>query len=243
MSGRKYHHPDEQFGFDIFPQRSGRRTMREKNYLLKNTFWNRKRSTECGRRDGGFDVFGNVILLTPKEHHARIPERLEARYDTDEEVAFGATQLPNECGLVFKVLGIDSPKTKEAVRYFWQIARKRSSASHCRNRSCGADALQDDTGGYSGTGYYQHNQSLCPVYLQGKTMATSTVSQNGWNKLAGSNPVIHFIDITLRGCAQVMFQNNPLTGLFFSPLFLSVHTVKAFRRSAGAVCSVPWCPR
>ena len=23
MSGRKYHHPDEQFGFDIFPQRSG----------------------------------------------------------------------------------------------------------------------------------------------------------------------------------------------------------------------------
>ncbi len=46
-------------------------------------------------------------------------------------------------------------------------------------------------------------------------MATSTVSQNGWNKLAGSNPVIHFIDITLRGCAQVMFQNNPLTGLFF----------------------------
>ena len=73
---------------------------------------------------GGFDVFGNVILLTPKEHHARILERLEARYDTDEEVAFGATQLPNECGLVFKVLGIDSPKTKEAVRYFWQIARE-----------------------------------------------------------------------------------------------------------------------
>lgn len=46
-------------------------------------------------------------------------------------------------------------------------------------------------------------------------MADSTISLNGWNKLAGSNPAIHFIDVTLRGCAQVMFQNNPLTGLFF----------------------------
>lgn len=56
-------------------------------------------------------------------------------------------------------------------------------------------------------------------------MATSTVSQNGWNKLAGSNPVIHFIDITLRGCAQVMFQNNPLTGLFFfAAIFIGAYS-------------------
>lgn len=125
MSGRKYHHPDEQFGFDIFSSKiraqdsEGKELFVEK-YILEP----KKEALNVVGVMGGFDVFGNVILLTPKEHHARILERLEARYDTDEEVAFGATQLPNECGLVFKVLGIDSPKTKEAVRYFWQIARE-----------------------------------------------------------------------------------------------------------------------
>lgn len=71
-----------------------------------------------------FDTFGNVILLTPKIHHSRILERLEAIYDTENNIAFGATQLPNDCGLIFKALGVDSPKVKEAVRYFWQIARE-----------------------------------------------------------------------------------------------------------------------
>jgi len=33
--------------------------------------------------------------------------------------------------------------------------------------------------------------------------------------------VIQFVDVTLRGCAQVMFQNNPLTGLlFFVAIFI-----------------------
>lgn len=36
-----------------------------------------------------------------------------------------------------------------------------------------------------------------------------------WAQLTRANVVVEFIDVTLRGCAQVMFQNNPLTGLFF----------------------------
>ncbi len=40
-------------------------------------------------------------------------------------------------------------------------------------------------------------------------------STNTWNKLTEQNIIIQFIDVTLRGCAQVMFQNNPITGLFF----------------------------
>lgn len=46
-------------------------------------------------------------------------------------------------------------------------------------------------------------------------MNAKTVNQSGWGQLANSNVFIEFIDTTLRGCAQVMFQNNPLTGLFF----------------------------
>lgn len=34
-----------------------------------------------------------------------------------------------------------------------------------------------------------------------------------WERLTQRNPVIGFVDTLLRGCGQVMFQNNPLTGL------------------------------
>ncbi|WP_029076747.1 urea transporter [Kaistia adipata] len=36
-----------------------------------------------------------------------------------------------------------------------------------------------------------------------------------WTNTASKNPVLHFLDINLRGAGQVIFQNNPLTGLFF----------------------------
>ena len=45
--------------------------------------------------------------------------------------------------------------------------------------------------------------------------AVAKDSPNPWNALASQNPVVHFIDVCLRGAGQVMFQNNPLTGLFF----------------------------
>ncbi|HBA9513304.1 TPA: urea transporter [Escherichia coli] len=45
-----------------------------------------------------------------------------------------------------------------------------------------------------------------------------------WMKLVGSNIFIEFIDVTLRGYAQVMFQNNPLTGLlFFTAIFIGAY--------------------
>lgn len=46
-------------------------------------------------------------------------------------------------------------------------------------------------------------------------MNTKNGNLSGWAQLSNSNVFIEFIDTTLRGCAQVMFQNNPLTGLFF----------------------------
>lgn len=36
-----------------------------------------------------------------------------------------------------------------------------------------------------------------------------------WNDMAARNGGIGFVDICLRGAGQVIFQNNPLTGLFF----------------------------
>nr|WP_228495252.1 urease accessory protein UreD [Yersinia pestis] len=39
-------------------------------------------------------------------------------------MASGATRLPNDCGLVFKALGIDSAGVKAEIRQFWKIARE-----------------------------------------------------------------------------------------------------------------------
>ena len=45
-----------------------------------------------------------------------------------------------------------------------------------------------------------------------------------WSQLTDGNVILEFIDVTLRGCAQVMFQNNPLTGLlFFAAIFVGAY--------------------
>src|SRR2546430_5000058 len=36
-----------------------------------------------------------------------------------------------------------------------------------------------------------------------------------WERLTRENPLASFLDTLLRGCGQVMFQNNPVTGLLF----------------------------
>ncbi len=36
-----------------------------------------------------------------------------------------------------------------------------------------------------------------------------------WESLSVSSAVLRFLDINLRGIGQVMFQNNPLTGILF----------------------------
>ena len=36
-----------------------------------------------------------------------------------------------------------------------------------------------------------------------------------WESLSASSGVLRFLDINLRSVGQVMFQNNPLTGLLF----------------------------
>jgi urease accessory protein len=71
-----------------------------------------------------FDVFGNVILCTPKDKADRIYECVGADVDLGCGVAFGACRLPNDAGLIFKVLGRETAQVKAKVREFWGIARK-----------------------------------------------------------------------------------------------------------------------
>lgn len=125
MSGRKYHHEDERFGFDVYSSRVAAHNLEGRElFVEKYVLEPKSESLDAIGVMQSFDAFGNVILLTPKEHHDRILARVPAHFDIKGGIASGATRLPNDCGLVFKALGIDSAGVKAEIRQFWKIARE-----------------------------------------------------------------------------------------------------------------------
>lgn len=125
MSGRKYHHVDERFGFDVYSSRVCAETLEGKElFVEKYVLEPKTESLDAVGVMQTFDVFGNVVLLTPSEHHDRIVERVPAVFDLKAGVASGVTRLPNHCGLIFKVLGNDSGEVKAQIRAFWKVARE-----------------------------------------------------------------------------------------------------------------------
>ena len=78
---------------------------------------------------GAFDVFGNVLVCTPKETAERIWQRTSAGVDLASGLAFGACRLPNDAGLIFKVLGRETAPVKDKVREFWRIVREEVTGS------------------------------------------------------------------------------------------------------------------
>lgn len=123
--GRKHHHPDECFGATLLSLAVG--AHRDDGRLL----FTEKLVVEPERRPlrqtgvmGDFDVFGNVILLTPKDAADRVHARIGADVDATAGIAFGACHLPNDAGLIFKVLGRETAQVKAKVREFWAVARE-----------------------------------------------------------------------------------------------------------------------
>ncbi|EBK6854264.1 urease accessory protein [Escherichia coli] len=125
MSGRKYHHPEERFGFDVFSSRIAAYNLSNKELFVERYILEPKsESLDVIGIMQHFDIFGNVILLTPKEYHNRILTRIPARFDVEHQIACGTTRLPNHCGLIFKALGVNSAVVKAEIRKFWRVARE-----------------------------------------------------------------------------------------------------------------------
>ncbi|ECC3555194.1 urease accessory protein UreD [Salmonella enterica subsp. salamae] len=125
MSGRKYHQADRGFRFDVYSSRiracspEGKILFAE-HYVLEP----HKHPLNGIGVMGPFNVSGNVILLTPSEHHQRIIDRIPPHYDEVEGRASGVSRLPNDCGLIFKALGKEASQVKMAIRLFWCVARE-----------------------------------------------------------------------------------------------------------------------
>ncbi len=67
---------------------------------------------------GGYDVFANVIVMTPAEKAAEVYAATEPFIDRKNSLAAGITHLPNNAGLLFKVLGMEPGPVKKVVREF-----------------------------------------------------------------------------------------------------------------------------
>jgi urease accessory protein len=125
QAGRKHHHPDECFGATVLSistsaaRPDGRSLFAEKLVIEPRRYVMRQTGVM-----NSFDVFANVILCAPKDKAERIHERTEADVNLAEGLAFGACRLPNDAGLIFKVLGRETAQVKAKVREFWRLVRK-----------------------------------------------------------------------------------------------------------------------
>jgi urease accessory protein len=123
--GRKHHHPEECFGAAVLSMalevtRAGGGALFTEKLLVEPQRYAMRQTGVMGP----FDVFGNVLLCTPKETAERIWQRIGADVDLANGLAFGACRLPNDAGLLFKVLGRETTPVKAKVREFWGVVRE-----------------------------------------------------------------------------------------------------------------------
>jgi urease accessory protein len=124
MGGRLFYREGEKFEFDLFSSTvsaerwDGMKLFTEK-FLIEP---GRSAVTRLGVM-GDFSVFGNVILLTPREHAVAIHDRVAAVWSRDEQWAAGASRLPNDAGLIYRVIGKESSTVRAKVREFWSLVR------------------------------------------------------------------------------------------------------------------------
>jgi urease accessory protein len=124
MGGRLFYREGERFQFDLFSSTvSGERPDGTQLFAEKLLIEPERSAVSRIGVMGDFDVFANVILLTPPEHASSIHERVPAVWRQDEHWAAGASRLPNDAGLLYKVLGRESSTVRAKVREFWSMVR------------------------------------------------------------------------------------------------------------------------
>ncbi len=123
MGGRKYYKEGELFEYDILSVCShgerpdGRQLFREK-FVIDPHVEHPRNLGVMGR----FDVFANVLVMTPKDKADIIYD--QTKVFIDKKLAAGITRLPNDAGLLYKVLGMEPGPVKKMVREFCSCVRQ-----------------------------------------------------------------------------------------------------------------------
>ncbi len=126
MAGRKHYGDGELFKFDILSvcchgHRPGEQELYREKFVIDP-----KRSPirDVGVMHG-YDVYANVLVMTPEENIAPIYDATEAFIDTKNRMAAGITHLPGKAGVLYKVLGMEPGPVKKLVREFCSTVRKQ----------------------------------------------------------------------------------------------------------------------
>lgn len=128
-AGRKHYRDGEIFAYDVFSSLvtaarpgsepvAGRELFTEK-FVIEPA----RQPLAVAGTMGPYHVFGNVLLLTPPEQAAAVAAQLPAGRVDELACIAAASRLPNEAGLVYKVLGMETQPVRAMVRRFWEVAR------------------------------------------------------------------------------------------------------------------------
>lgn len=122
MSGRKYHGAGEFFDYDLYSALvKARRPDGTRLFTEKLVVEPKKFPVRIAGVMGDYDVFANVILLTPPEHVEAVYQQTPSGHF--EDVYAGVSRLPNEAGLIYKVIGRETAPVHAKVREFWKTVR------------------------------------------------------------------------------------------------------------------------
>lgn len=128
MTGRKHHNVDERFGFDLLSmlvtakRPDGKRLFTDKVLIEKDN-----PTIDFAAVMAGYDAFANIVCLSPPDIAARIKERITINFGTDAPRAIsGVSTLPNNAGLILRVVGVETYDVRAEVRRFWQVVREEA---------------------------------------------------------------------------------------------------------------------
>jgi len=73
-----------------------------------------------------FDVFGNLLIVTPAATADRIYARVPPQFDLAGGIASGLSRLPNGAGLMLRVVGTETHQVRARVRETWAVVREEA---------------------------------------------------------------------------------------------------------------------
>lgn len=124
LPGRKYYRNGELFEYDLFSStvqgaRPGGSDLFVEKYIVEPARFS------VGQRGllGNFHVLGNALLLTSPERARRIAEQVLPTWNDTLPLVAGANRLPNDAGLSYKVLGMETEVVRAHLRQLVAVVR------------------------------------------------------------------------------------------------------------------------